>query len=119
MQPRMVETEDGRSIATSYLVLGDESEVEADELVRIRDRKVSPLVEAERFLRDLLADGPHRVKEIEDLAGDRDLSWRTVQRAKANLGVDSFRKDGVWWWLLDPDEDADEADDEDEDAPLL
>jgi hypothetical protein len=74
VQSRVVETDDGRTIGTSLLIFGDESEVEADELVRVRDREVSTLVQAERFLRQLLADGPHKVKEIEELASDRDAT---------------------------------------------
>jgi putative DNA primase/helicase len=92
-------------IETSRVVIGDEIDVGADELVRIADHTVPAHIEAEKFLRHVLADGPMRATEVLDLASDRGIAERTLRRAKADIGVDSFRKDDEWWWWWLPDED--------------
>lgn len=99
-------------IETSCAVMGDECDVSADDLVQVNHREESPVVRAEKFLRELLADGPHRAQEVYDLAEDSDIALRTLKRAKRDLDVDSFRRpdsDGksVWWWALPEDEDGD------------
>lgn len=48
--------------------------------------------EAERFLTDLLADGPVRAKEVERRAKEAGLHMSTVQRAKQALGIRSDRE---------------------------
>jgi putative DNA primase/helicase len=64
---------------------------------------------ATQFLRDALKDGPMPTKWIENAAKQAGLSWRTVQRACADLGVVASRiggigSDGEWQWQLpDPD----------------
>ena len=68
--------------------------------------------EAKDFLRDELADAPRSVPDIKKAAVAAGLSWRTVERAKADLKVRSS-KGGInegWLWELpkaakDPHED--------------
>ncbi len=96
-------------IVTSRVELGGQSDVSADDLVREDDRTVSPRVQAERFLRELLADGPHRASEVFDLAEDADIAVKTLKRAKKDLGIDSFQRkapDGKreWWWVVPEEE---------------
>ena len=100
-------------IETSRVELGEQSDVTADQLVQDGAGKVSPRVEAERFLRELLADGPHRASEVYDLAEDADIAVKTLKRAKKDLDIDSFQKDREWWWLL-PEPAAAEGTDEPE-----
>ncbi len=100
---------DPHPIITSRIEIGDQCDVSADDLVRDRDRRQSPKVQAERFLRQLLSDGAHRASEVMDLAEDADISIRTLRRAKKDLGVDSFKRLDEWWWVLSdalPDEQA-------------
>ena len=47
--------------------------------------------EAEAWLRDLLAEGPMRSREIYAAARDAALAWRTLERAKHRLGVEADR----------------------------
>jgi putative DNA primase/helicase len=100
----------GKNIVTSRVELGEQCDVSADDLVRdTSEQKISPRMAARKFLRELLADGPHRASEVVELAEDDDISERTLRRAKNDLGVDSFQRktdDGKpeWWWVL-PDED--------------
>ena len=57
---------------------------------------------AARWLRGLLENGPRARKSIEDDAGAAGHSWRTVERAKKDLGVVAFQPKGArgWSWRL-------------------
>lgn len=57
--------------------------------------------EAADFLRDLLAFGPVPAKKVQAAARDAGLAWRTVRRAKDDLGVVSEKSGtGGWSWRL-------------------
>ena len=101
------------SITTSRVQIGDECDVHADDLVKDVSEQRSPIATAQRFLRELLADGPHRAAEIWELAGDLGIAQRTLKRAKESLDIASFQREREWWWSL-PEED--ESEDEDEDG---
>lgn len=62
----------------------------------------SKQVEAEKWLRDQLKDGPRGANVLEDHAFEADISWRTVLRAKRALRVRSFKASyaAVWLWEL-------------------
>jgi DNA polymerase III delta prime subunit len=65
------------------------------------------LREAEAFLRDLLSRGPVATNEIKSAASGNAIAWRTIERAKHSLGVQSSRVGGVagagkWEWGLNP-----------------
>jgi hypothetical protein len=62
---------------------------------------------AQDFLRDVLSGGPAAVKGIRAQANEAGLSWRTVERAKAALGIRAAREGepgkrggGAWVWAL-------------------
>ena len=50
---------------------------------------------AETVSAGALADGPHRAREVLELAEEADISKNTLYRAKDELGVDSFQKTGL------------------------
>jgi hypothetical protein len=62
--------------------------------------------DAAEFLRDLLRNGPMRAKEVYASAKANGISERTLNRAKADLGVLSDKtgqpgKDGQeWHWMM-------------------
>lgn len=67
--------------------------------------------EAEDFLRDVLSGGPQLATEIKSQATAACLAWRTVNRAKHDLGVTATAKADPspepgkpprvqWWWSL-------------------
>lgn len=104
----------GKSITTSRVEIGEQCDVMADDLVRDSEHKVSARAEAKRFLRELLADGPHRATEVYELADDADISRNTLNRAKRDMGIDSFQRktdDGKpeWWWVLPEEEEPPES----------
>jgi hypothetical protein len=59
--------------------------------------------EAQSMLYGLLGDGPKAARVIEEEAGRRELSWRTVEASKATLGVESKNVGGAWVWALPDD----------------
>ena len=70
-------------------------------------RNARPPKPPQDFLRDMLADGPEAVADIRAQANEAGLSWRTVERAKATLGVRAAREGeagkrggGAWVWAL-------------------
>ncbi len=62
----------------------------------------SDLKEAKDFLHDLLVEGAKPVKDIEKEADDAGIKWRTVERAKKELGAKA--KKGItgscWSWYM-------------------
>lgn len=64
--------------------------------------------EAHDFLRDLLADGPVAVRDLRADATGAGHAWRTIERAKRELGIESRKqgvgKDGKWFWALPADD---------------
>lgn len=80
----------------------------ADELLRTTTGDRAPkLAEAEQLLREMLADGPRLRSDIKTAAAHQPIGWRTIEEAKANLGVRSrqipepgVRGPGASWWAL-------------------
>ena len=86
---------------------------------RDADRK-----EAKAWLQSVLADGPLTSKEIERQAKDTGLAWRTIRRAKEDLGIEvhkeGFHGGAAWLWKLpstrNGEEDCEEGHQNREDA---
>lgn len=95
-----VEGED-EMIRTSRIVWMGTSDHTIDDLLR-SDHRRDPRNGASRFLLTALADGPVLVRWLQESAKDEGLGWRTVERAKAELGivVDKTGFDGGWEWCL-------------------
>ncbi|MCL5281434.1 MAG: AAA family ATPase [Planctomycetes bacterium] len=57
---------------------------------------------AAEWLRDVLKTGPMAAGKIKDEAGEAGYAWRTVQRAKDDLGIKPYRDQfgGAWMWRL-------------------
>ncbi|MBN3789309.1 AAA family ATPase [Burkholderia sp. Ac-20353] len=80
---------------TAREILGDVEQTPDDDERSERD-------EAADFLRDLLSGGPMPVKLIKSDAAGAGYSWRTIERAKRELGIEA-RKGGMkegWFWAL-------------------
>ncbi|GBH27936.1 AAA family ATPase [Burkholderia vietnamiensis] len=67
--------------------------------------------DAKDFLRSLLADGPVLVKVIQGDARGAGFAWRTVERAKRDIGAEARKSSGSggWLWAL-PNQDRHDAD---------
>jgi putative DNA primase/helicase len=90
----------GEAIETLTATIGDQCAVTADDLVAIGPRSGTPREAATKFLRDLLADGPHKAKEVRDLAADDGIADKTLRRAKDELGIEPYQEGRAWWWAL-------------------
>lgn len=61
----------------------------------------SKLEQAEKLLRDMLSDGSSiKQKQLQQQAKIRNISERTLNEAKKNVGVRSFRSNNEWYWKL-------------------
>lgn len=56
--------------------------------------------QAAELLYYLLADGPMRASDIQNYFCERSISEKTVNIVKKMLGIQSVKKDGVWYWQL-------------------
>ncbi len=85
------------------------STIQADELADVPNPgEASKGRQAEEMLLEQLGEGPVLVPALKTEAGDREVSWRTVEAAKARLGVLSQRTGGPtspYEWRL-PDDTA-------------
>lgn len=85
---------------------GGESGHDASTLLEHTDSEErSAREDAADFLRVELAEDPQPVKELKERATGLGLSWRTVERAKRNLGVLAEKSgfNGPWIWRLPED----------------
>ncbi len=80
------------------------SDLRAEDLLAARDEggEVQPKGAAEDFLEEMLDAGPVRVEELRLQAQAAGLAWRTVERAKRDLGVRARKRgfDGPWEWYF-------------------
>ena len=82
--------------------------ISADEAMRppLQDEDGDALTEARQFLRGLLADGALPTKQIKADADGAGHSWRTVQRAQKELGIEAVKEGmkGGWVWKMPSEE---------------
>ncbi len=86
------------------------ADVSARDLLRDPETERHGSIEdAKDFLREILADGPRATAEVKRSAQIRGLSGRTLDRARAEVGVESFKAKGEFagvWYLKLPDADG-------------
>jgi hypothetical protein len=89
---------------TVRAVLGDECDVTMAQMLAAEqgfentaDRKADVTL---RWLRGQLEDGPRAVKAIEAAADQVGHSWRTIERAKKELGAAAKRTTSGWTWEI-------------------
>lgn len=75
---------------------GEPVDVKADDV--LMDREESPREEAKKFIRDLLKHGEKEAKDIFAFAKEVGIAQKTLKRAKKDLGIESFQKEGKHWW---------------------
>ena len=68
----------------------------------VTERKKRPVEQVKNWLGALLSAGEVLQERIKEQAEDREYAWRTVMRAKKDLGVISTKHqfDGKWTWKL-------------------
>jgi len=88
-------TEDGR---IEWVELEDE--YSARDLLSDAPTSASKQEQAERYLEGILADGARRATEVYQYMQSAGIAKRTVDRAKRERGVRSYRSNGEWYWTL-------------------
>jgi uncharacterized coiled-coil protein SlyX len=78
----------------------------AHELMAIEAEEEDALTLAREFLEGSLANGPVAVRELKPAALANGHGWRTVERAKADLGIKAIKRaGGAWYWEFPSDAD--------------
>ena len=102
------EIEGYEGLFSSYSMWGQAVEGSARELLAEPDNREAgehdstALDDAKDFLTELLRDGELPQKQIEIDAKGAGQSWRTIRRAKDELGIKSVKSklDKCWYWKL-------------------
>lgn len=91
-----------KDVFSSYSVWGEAVEGTATELLTEIEPDDGEGAKAEKFLRDLLANGSVPSKQVKSESIDAGHSWRTVERAKKALGIEAVKEgmDSGWVWKL-------------------
>lgn len=63
-------------------------------------RKLNKQEQAAEMLRIMLMDGPVSASNVRLAFKGEDISERTLMLIKKLLGIESFRKNGVWYWKM-------------------
>jgi putative DNA primase/helicase len=112
---RQAELKTYPGIFASSVLWGTAVEGAARELLAAADATAADgdggtLVDAKRFLADLLADGPMPAKAIRADADGAGYSWTTIRRAQKALGIEPAKTGGrfgggkqQWMWRLPED----------------
>ena len=89
-------------IGSSRIVWHEQIQVTADDALSPGDVKATAQDRATEFLSTALADGPVPVSELKERAAVQSISWRTVERAKEFLGVQTQKLDfgRGWQWRM-------------------
>lgn len=76
-----------------------EYDIDADELLD-GFKKTTDKDRAKIFLQEVLENGPIKASEMYDKGNELNFSKRTLDQAKAELNVQSFKKGKIWYWKL-------------------
>ncbi|MBQ8647499.1 MAG: hypothetical protein IJ484_05090, partial [Oscillospiraceae bacterium] len=87
---------------TDHVEWREQIEADADLLLAGLDRELAPTKQdrAAEELTRLLQGGPMPQKEIVSFFEQRNISRRTVELTKSELGIVSFRQANSWYWKL-------------------
>ena len=87
----------GTTMELPKLVWDGESNLTADEIVNAQPDSGSK-GHAVAWLQHFLADGEKPSSEVEEAAAKVGIAWRTLERAKKEIGFKAFRKSDTWYW---------------------
>lgn len=85
---------------SSRIMWTGQSDISETDLMAPKAGTDSALEEAKAFLLEELAAGPSLARTIQVHADQREISEKTLKRAKKALGVQSHRKDAGWTWSI-------------------
>ncbi len=100
--PRVYRIDEGRVVW-----LDEDIEWDADSIEQAFEgarSTPSAMEEAKRFLEEALGEGPELATKLREDAEGCGISIATLNRAKRAISVESFRRDGQWYWMIRKDE---------------
>jgi putative DNA primase/helicase len=99
IESRVIDTPNG-AIETSVAMRHGDASASAGDLLgnAASGTEATARGEAGAFLLAELADGPVAVRELHKRADDAGLTWRTVERAKQQLGIRARKTGAKWSW---------------------
>lgn len=74
--------------------------IEHKQEITVSERKQTKQETTLLLLKFILLGGPKAASEIIDFFKVRGIGQRTVEAAKKDAGILSFRKDGQWFWKM-------------------
>lgn len=99
IETTQVATEDGTTTVPRLKIVGLSEHSADDVLASPTGEERSEREEARSFLVETLQSGPIRTKEIKAAAREADIAWRTIERAKQDLGLKAVQGPDGWYWL--------------------
>ena len=90
--------------ADGFQWLGENSDITPDDIINFNAKKAkedkSKLNEAIEFLYEILEEGEMPTADVIELAEESEISKRTLERARKEVGVKSKKVDGTWVMTL-------------------
>ena len=71
-----------------------------DEVMSGKPKPESQFAKARRLIETALANGPVPAADMEQLAEEEGISFKTFKRVKKNLGVISYQRGSLWYWEI-------------------
>jgi hypothetical protein len=95
----------GKSLAFGFDPVGGfcwlgDYDVTIDEILSGVKKPESQFAKARRLIEAALADGPVLSVDMEQMADDNGISYKTFNRAKSALGVVSVKIGSKWYWVI-------------------
>lgn len=81
------------------------SNITADEVLSgNHDKKTGKLDTAKEYLLDRLSKGPVLTKDLVEEAAVQGIGDRTLKTAKSTLPISSIKRNGIWYWILNEEQ---------------
>jgi putative DNA primase/helicase len=96
---------DGESVPQPIVVWIGETEASASDILLSSKQSGRPneqITTAADWLRARLANGSETSEDIKSFGRKAGHTWRTLQRAKDEIGAHAFQKERVWYWEILP-----------------
>ena len=85
---------------SGYFCWLGECDATIDEVMSGKPKPESQFAKARRLIETALANGPVPAADMEQLAEEEGISFKTFKRAKEALGVLSYQRGRLWYWDL-------------------
>jgi hypothetical protein len=77
-----------------------ECDATVDEVMSGKPKQESQSAKARRLIETALANGPVPATDMEQIAEEEGISFKTFKRVKENLGVISYQRGRLWYWEI-------------------